>query len=117
MCIYRMARTHTWKRGLANSWVYPALSDVLTECELQTIEEYIRHWCQSIAAWVVDHPLFEVCWEGERMRGSPCRQWWWEQEMELDLAPPTVAVVSNDKTTLGSSSSVGDGGDFSGWGG
>ncbi len=116
-CAYRMAWTYMWKHGLTNSWVYPTLSDVLKECVLQTIDKYIRHWQQSITSWVMDHPLFAACWEGERIRGSPCRQWWWEQEMELDLVLFTVAVTSNDKTTLGSSSSVGDGGDFSGWGG
>ena len=102
------------KRVPANYWAYPASSGVLTECGLQTIKEYVRRRRQSIAACVVDRPLFVACREGERRRGSPHYQWWWEQEMELDLAPPTGADASGDETSLGSLSSVGGSENFSG---
>ncbi len=74
-CGYWMAQTHTRKRIPTNSWVHPAPSDVLTEYGLQIIEECARRWRQLIAVRVVDHLLFAACREGERMRGSPCRQW------------------------------------------
>ena len=79
-----------------------------------SIEEYSRRWRQSVTAWGGDCPLFVECREGEQMQGSPCCQWWWEQEMELDMVPPTVAVVSDGKSTSGSLSSVGGRGSFSG---
>ncbi len=66
-CGYRMIWMHTQKCGPTNTWVYPALSGVLMECGLQTIEEYIQHWRQSIVVWVVDRLLFAACWEGEQM--------------------------------------------------
>ncbi len=64
-CAYQMAWMHQQKRGPANSWTYPASSDVLTECGLQTIEEYVQRWRQSITAWVVDRLLFVAYWGGE----------------------------------------------------
>ena len=100
-------------RGPTNSWTYPASSDVLTECGLQTIEEYVRRRQQSIAAWVVNQPLFAACWEGERRRGLPQHQWWWEQEVELDLALLGVDA-SGDDTSLGSLLSTGGSDDYSG---
>ncbi len=38
----------------------------------------------TIFQYVVDQPIYEVCREGEQRRGSPPRQWWWEQKMSLD---------------------------------
>ena len=62
-------------------------------------------------AWVVDHPLFADCQEGEQNWGTPCHQWWWEQEMTLITALSYLAVVSDDESTLGTSTCVGGGRD------
>ncbi len=38
---YRMAQEHRLKRNLDGSWTYPASSDVLEECGLCPMEEYV----------------------------------------------------------------------------
>jgi hypothetical protein len=38
---YRMAWEHQRRRGANRIWVYPKLADVLEECGMQTIAEYI----------------------------------------------------------------------------
>ena len=39
---YRMAVRHKPRRGPVNRWIYPKSKDVLEECEMSTLEEYIR---------------------------------------------------------------------------
>ena len=41
---------------------------------------------QTIAAYIVDRPIFNLCVGEERRRGTSPRLWWWEQPMDLDLA-------------------------------
>jgi hypothetical protein len=38
---------------------------VLEECGLYPIEEYIQSHCTTIVMYVVDHPLYLECREGE----------------------------------------------------
>jgi len=81
---YRMARKHKPKRGAHNVWIYPKTADVLKECGMQSIAEYIHNRRQTIAVYVATRPILEACRQGERQRGSMPRQWWWEQPMNLD---------------------------------
>ena len=60
------------------------MADVLEECRLFRIKEYILWRRQMIMAYVVDRPIFAACREGEQIRGTPQHQWGWEQEMDLD---------------------------------
>ena len=106
-CSYRMSRRHRPRRGPGGSWHYPASSDVLDECGLLTVGEYIRRRRQTIAEYVADRPLLAACRGGERRRGTPHRQWWWEQEMSLDSEPSAWAAENDDGVSLGSSASVG----------
>jgi hypothetical protein len=42
ICVaHRMAQEHQPRQGVNRIWVYPKLVDVLEECEMQTIAEYI----------------------------------------------------------------------------
>ncbi len=41
-CGYQMVQMHMWKHDPTITWVYPASSDILTECGLQNIKEYVR---------------------------------------------------------------------------
>ncbi len=59
-------------------------ADVLEECEMPSIAEYINKRRQTIAVYVATRPVLEECRQGERQRGSMRRQWWWEQPMEFD---------------------------------
>ena len=72
--------------------VYPASEDVLEECGLKSISEYIRVRRDTIAAYVVDRSIFRDCMDSERKRGSVPRLWWWEQEMNLDGYDATGSV-------------------------
>jgi hypothetical protein len=82
---YRMAKMHKLKQGLGRTWIYPWLKDVLQECALKTMEEYIGIRWQTIAVYVVTRPILNQCRQGKQKRGAvPCL-WWWEQPMDLDI--------------------------------
>ena len=82
---YRMARENRPLRGQDGKWTYPQTADVLAEVGLRPVAEYIRRRRDTIAAWVVDRPLFRECREGTRQRGTTHHHlWWWELPMTLD---------------------------------
>ncbi len=80
-----MAKTNKPKRGPGNVWEYPRSVDVLKECGMKTMEEYIRICRQTIATYVATRPILAECRWGERRRGAVPHQWWWELPMELDI--------------------------------
>ncbi len=82
---YRMAKTNKPKRGPGNVWEYPRLVDVLKECGMKTMEEYIRICRQTIATYVTIRPILAECRRGEGRRGAVPHQWWWELPMDLDV--------------------------------
>jgi hypothetical protein len=82
---YRMAKANKPKRGPGNVWEYPRSVDVLTECGMKTMEEYIRICRQTIATYVATRPILAECRRGERRRGAVPHQWWWELPMDLDV--------------------------------
>jgi hypothetical protein len=49
---YRMAKMHKPKRGPGRTWIYPESVDVLQECSLKTMKEYIYITWQTIAVYV-----------------------------------------------------------------
>ncbi len=61
----------------------------LEECGLHTISEYIKVRRDTITAYVVDRSIFCECMDLEQKRGLEPRQWWWEQEMDLDTYDAT----------------------------
>ena len=100
---YRMAREHVPRRDPQTSvWTYPESEAVLAECGLETISEYIQRRRQSIAAYIVNRPIFDLCVDQKRKRGSTPHQRWWEQPFDLELArtaavDEAVGVVSDDE--------------------
>ncbi len=76
---YKMVQEHQPRRGANHAWTYPRLADVLEECGMRTIAEYICKQRDTIAVYVATRPILEACREGERQRGLMPRQWWWEQ--------------------------------------
>jgi hypothetical protein len=73
------------------------------EVGLYTIREYIEKRRQSIANYIIDRPIFDLCVEGKRKRGTSPRQWWWEQSMDLDLAREGInasSVVAGDDLSV-----------------
>jgi hypothetical protein len=81
---YRMAREHQLRQGANHAWVYPKSADVLEECGMRMIAEYICKQRNTIAMYVATRPILEACREGKRWRGLMPRQWWWEQLMSLE---------------------------------
>jgi hypothetical protein len=80
---YKMAREHQPRQGANHVWTYPRLADVLEECGVWTIAEYICKQRDTIAVYVATRPILEACRVGEWQRGSMPRQWWWEQPMNF----------------------------------
>jgi len=59
---YRMAAVrHKPRRGPGNRWVYPKSKDVLEECGMCTLEEYIAVRRQTITVYVATHPVLIEC--------------------------------------------------------
>ena len=71
------------KRG--ETWVYPHSADVLQAARLKTVAEYIARRRQTVLRSVADRPILEECRGAERLRGSPVRLSWWEQEFEEEV--------------------------------
>ena len=81
---YTMARKQRPKRGPNGVWVYPKTADILEECRMRSIAEYIQVRCQTNPQYVATRLILTACVGGDRQRGSMPRQWWWEQPMCLD---------------------------------
>ncbi len=81
---YELAQEHQLSQGANHVWTYPRLADVLEECGMQTIAEYIHKQRDTIAVYVATWPILEACRAGKRQRGSMPRQWWWEQPMSFE---------------------------------
>ena len=83
------------------NWNYPASTAVLEKAGLYTINEYIQVRRQTIASFIVNRPIFDLCREGGRRRGSSNRQFWWMQSFDLEearaSAPAGGIVVSDDE--------------------
>ena len=67
---YRMARRHKPRRGPGNVWIYPKSEDVLEECGLRTVTDYIETRRQTITTYVATRPILDECRQGERKRGA-----------------------------------------------
>jgi hypothetical protein len=80
-----MAQRHKPRQGLRKEWVYPKSEDVLKECGMKTIAEYVQIHRQTIAVYVATRPILQECRQGEQQRGAVPHRWWWEQPMDLDV--------------------------------
>jgi hypothetical protein len=90
---YKMAKEHVPCTGPDRQWTYPKSEDVVEECGMNTISEYIVKQRNTITAYVVERTIFRDCVELERKRGSVPRKWWWEQEMVLDAYNATGSGI------------------------
>ncbi len=83
---YQMAVRHKPRRGPGNQWIYSKSRDVLEECRMSTLEEYITVRRQTITVYVATHPILIKCRHGKRKRRAVPHRWWWEQQMDLDVS-------------------------------
>ena len=95
-CAWRMAVEHKPRR-VEGRWVYPTNEQVLTECGMRTMREYIAVRRATVEAWVATRPVYEECRGATRRRGSAPRKWWWEQEMSLDSEDALGSTESDDE--------------------
>ena len=63
---YGMAQGHKPCKGLLGKWEYPLTNDVLEECGLCSVKDYIDTLRSTIAMYVVTHPIFRECKEREQ---------------------------------------------------
>ena len=66
------------------SYTYPEAEGVLKKAGLHTIREYVEVRRNTIMKFVSDRPIYELCREAERKRGTGNRQYWWEQSFDLE---------------------------------
>jgi len=72
---YRIVARHKPRRGPGHGWIYPELMDVLEECGMSTLVEYITvHW-QTITVYVATRPILNECRQGKRKRGAVPHRW------------------------------------------
>jgi hypothetical protein len=86
---YRMAVRHKPRRGPGNRRIYPKSKDMLEECGMRTLEEYIMVRRQTITVYVVTRLILTECRKGERKRGAVPHRCWWEKQMDLDVNDAT----------------------------
>jgi hypothetical protein len=72
-----------------HGWIYPKSKDVLEECGMITLTEYIMVCQRTIAVYVATHLVLTECRQGKRKRGAVPHRWWWEQQMYLDINEQT----------------------------
>ena len=82
-CARRLTGMRPSKRG--ETWVYPKSADVLEKANLKTIREYVAKRRQTVFRAIKDRPILRECRGAERLRGSPVRLSWWEQEFEEEV--------------------------------
>jgi len=82
---YQMVVRHKPRRGSGHRWIYPKSKDVLEECGMNTLAEYITVCRQTITVYVATRPALIKCRRGKQKRGAVPHRWWWEQQMDLDV--------------------------------
>ena len=61
---YRMVVRHKPRRGPGNRWIYLKLKDMLEECGMSTLEEYITVCWQMIPVYMATRPVLIECRRG-----------------------------------------------------
>ena len=83
-CARRLTGMRLRKRG--DTSVYPKSADVLRAARLQPLRNYIQKRRATVATNVGERPILKECRGAARLRGSPVRPTWWEQDLTL---PPS----------------------------
>jgi hypothetical protein len=62
---YQMVKPHKPQQGPQNEWTYPRLEDVLKECGMKTMADYVQIRRQTIAVYIVTRPILQECRQGK----------------------------------------------------
>ena len=71
-------------------WTYPSSDDVLEEVGMYSIQQYVEVCRNTILRHIANRPIFELCREAGRQRGTSHRHYWWEQPMDLEAVRAEV---------------------------
>jgi len=69
---YRMAWKHKPRKSLFGNWIYPSTKDILEECGLHSVKDYINTCYSTIAMYVVNWQYFRSARRGIGGEGQ-CR--------------------------------------------
>ena len=68
------------------TWSCLDRGEVMEAVGLRSIEDCALKRRNTVASWVTTRPLFDMCREAGRRRGSPQNKvFWWEQPMDLGV--------------------------------
>ena len=83
------------ERKSDGSWVYPDSEKVLKAAGLRMIAHYVGVRRATILRYVSERPIYELCMEAKRKRGTGKKTYWFEQAMVLeeDEASPASATA------------------------
>ena len=75
----------------------PRLEKVLKVAGLRTVNYYIGMRRATVLKYVSERPIYELCMEASRKRGTGRKTFWFEQEMDLeeDEASPAMATADS----------------------
>ena len=66
------------------TWSYPLSETVLKKAGLYSMAQYIEVRRSTILKYISERPIYALCKEAERRRGTGNRQYWWEQSCALE---------------------------------
>ncbi len=74
------------ERNVDESWMYPRSEEVLEAVGMKSIAHYVDVRRQTVAIFIVNQKIHELCAGAVRKRGLPVQPFWRDQPMDLDLA-------------------------------
>ena len=83
MVARRLTRRRS-RRGRDGRWVYTPLTEAMEEVGLQEVKAYVSFHHNTVAQFIADRTIIDLCLAAERRPGSQVANCWWEQE-RLDL--------------------------------
>ena len=60
------------------------MMEALEATGLWPMKEYIRRQQATIAEYIANHPMYELCTGEERIMGSSRFLWWWDQDISQE---------------------------------
>ena len=80
-------------------WLYPKSAAVLKAAGLYTINHCIGVQRNTVAKYIVHRSIFEMVSNTKRLTGTPPRQVWWDQDLDLTAAYEAPTSSSEHSTT------------------
>ena len=72
----------------------------MAEAGLQEVDTYISRHHNTVAEFIVNSPIMELCLGEERRPGSSVTKWWWDQD-GLDVKEMRTAAWEVERTEGG----------------